>query len=224
MAIAQFDPPHKIPDSPNSSGTDSSEPEAQYQRKRRQPAKNLTPTLTTSLVVAIVRPDHTILRCDAVTDLDEFMLRLESVDCEPLVRRLVDLSGGNCSELQARTTLGWYKKFLFLAHAYPHISLSVSKEIDELWHLHILDTKKYAADCQHLFGYFLHHVPQDPFPEQRREMQETTRKLFVKHFGPTSEGLLRSEELSNCGRCSSCSNDIAGSRHAVVSQHATPSH
>lgn len=32
-------------------------------------------------------------------------------------------------------------------------------DVDEMWHTHILDTKKYAADCQRMFGGFLHHIP-----------------------------------------------------------------
>lgn len=32
-------------------------------------------------------------------------------------------------------------------------------DVDEMWHTHILDTRKYAADCRRIFGGFLHHVP-----------------------------------------------------------------
>ena len=32
-------------------------------------------------------------------------------------------------------------------------------EIDKYWHHHILDTQKYQADCQAIFGYFVHHFP-----------------------------------------------------------------
>src|SRR5262249_39319225 len=30
---------------------------------------------------------------------------------------------------------------------------------DRFWHMHILDTRKYAADCDAVFGHFLHHFP-----------------------------------------------------------------
>lgn len=33
------------------------------------------------------------------------------------------------------------------------------EDADLFWHLHVLDTKKYAQDCHMLFGRFLHHVP-----------------------------------------------------------------
>jgi hypothetical protein len=32
-------------------------------------------------------------------------------------------------------------------------------DVDIFWHYHILDTMKYAADCEQIFGYFLHHFP-----------------------------------------------------------------
>lgn len=32
-------------------------------------------------------------------------------------------------------------------------------DVDKFWHHHILDTKKYAQDCNNMFGYFLHHQP-----------------------------------------------------------------
>jgi hypothetical protein len=38
-----------------------------------------------------------------------------------------------------------------------HYPLSV--DMDEVWHMHILFTKKYDDDCRTIFGYFLHHTP-----------------------------------------------------------------
>ncbi len=38
-------------------------------------------------------------------------------------------------------------------------SVGPTREIDIFWHHHILDTQKYAEDCQNYFGYFLHHYP-----------------------------------------------------------------
>jgi len=50
-----------------------------------------------------------------------------------------------------------YRRFLFLtittADAVP------TKDVDAMWHQHILDTRAYARDCQTAFGFFLHHFP-----------------------------------------------------------------
>ena len=52
-----------------------------------------------------------------------------------------------------------YKRFLILSAKYPHLTLAPSRDIDRFWHTHILDTRKYAEDCDATFGRFLHHFP-----------------------------------------------------------------
>ena len=34
-----------------------------------------------------------------------------------------------------------------------------AKDIDEFWHQHILDTKKYRDDCKKIFGEYFDHYP-----------------------------------------------------------------
>ena len=48
---------------------------------------------------------------------------------------------------------------LFLARARFNRA-TPTRHVDEMWHTHILDTQKYAADCDALFGRFIHHVPE----------------------------------------------------------------
>ena len=52
-----------------------------------------------------------------------------------------------------------YRRFLALTLLHPTESLVVNKIVDEYWHQHILDTRKYADDCEKVFGFFLHHFP-----------------------------------------------------------------
>ena len=52
-----------------------------------------------------------------------------------------------------------YRRFLTLMKKYPHEQTSPLVDVDMFWHYHILDTMKYAADCEAVFGYFLHHFP-----------------------------------------------------------------
>lgn len=40
-------------------------------------------------------------------------------------------------------------------------TLSPSKDVDEVWHAHILHTIEYAGFCQFHFGRFIHHVPDE---------------------------------------------------------------
>jgi hypothetical protein len=52
-----------------------------------------------------------------------------------------------------------YKRYLKLHAKYPEMTLAPEQDIDRFWHMHILDTRKYAADCEATFGEFLHHFP-----------------------------------------------------------------
>ncbi|WP_426196018.1 glycine-rich domain-containing protein [Massilia sp. DWR3-1-1] len=52
-----------------------------------------------------------------------------------------------------------YRRFLCMMHMYPQEPIAPLVDVDTFWHYHILDTRKYAADCQQAFGYFLHHHP-----------------------------------------------------------------
>lgn len=35
-----------------------------------------------------------------------------------------------------------------------------TKLVDTFWHMHILDTIRYTADCIALYGEYLHHIPE----------------------------------------------------------------
>ncbi|OGB26666.1 MAG: hypothetical protein A3I66_03750 [Burkholderiales bacterium RIFCSPLOWO2_02_FULL_57_36] len=52
-----------------------------------------------------------------------------------------------------------YRRFLVLLAKYPGQSLAPPTEVDKFWHGHILDTMKYAEDCDNVFGCFMHHFP-----------------------------------------------------------------
>jgi len=51
-----------------------------------------------------------------------------------------------------------YRRYLYLTQILEQ-SVAPTKDIDDVWHEHILHTNKYAIDCQKLFGKFLHHFP-----------------------------------------------------------------
>lgn len=81
-----------------------------------------------------------------------------------------------------------YRKFLALNMVYPERKICPTGPIDEFWHAHILDTRAYAADCDKLFGQFLHHFPYFGMrgPEDRQNLEDTfqeSRELFIRHYG-----------------------------------------
>jgi hypothetical protein len=52
-----------------------------------------------------------------------------------------------------------YKAFLFLIGSRVKAEFVPTLDIDEMWHTHILDTRKYMADCALHFGEYIHHYP-----------------------------------------------------------------
>ncbi|WP_254700217.1 hypothetical protein [Trinickia violacea] len=80
-----------------------------------------------------------------------------------------------------------YRRFLKLAAKYPQMPVVPSEAVDDFWHAHILDTQRYAADCERIFGGVLHHNPyvgiDGPEDEARLlSMAEETNKLMASEF------------------------------------------
>ena len=81
-----------------------------------------------------------------------------------------------------------YRRFLVLNLLYPEEQLAVNRVLDDYWHAHILDTKKYAADCEHVFGKLLHHYPYFGLPGEADEGQNVpafgvTQRIWEETFG-----------------------------------------
>jgi hypothetical protein len=63
-----------------------------------------------------------------------------------------------------------YKRFLYaLAHKDTGDIISPpSLDVDEFWHQHILDTRKYRDDCETIFGHYMDHTPGLDSESQKR--------------------------------------------------------
>ena len=101
----------------------------------------------------------------------------------------------------------WYRRFLFLNFKHRDRSIVPTKTIDQFWHQHILDTQKYAADCEKIFGFFLHHFPYfgvrgEDDAVQLRDAFLETRQIFRSEFGEELP-----LEVSGSAECDSSSCD-----------------
>lgn len=83
---------------------------------------------------------------------------------------------------QACRVEGDYKRFLYaLAHKQPDDILSPpTQEVDEFWHQHILDTRKYREDCEAVFGHYVDHTPGLDREAQRRADQRR-QEIYAKY-------------------------------------------
>jgi hypothetical protein len=138
---------------------------------------------------------------------------VDALDLEPIVYKLMHPgSGGTAMTLaEADELIAAYRCFLKLCAWCPDEPVVPSRAIDEAWHTHILDTAKYAEDCNTVFGFFLHHFPYLGMrgPEDEADLHaayDRTCSLFLEHFGtdPRSAGGGR-------GDCEHCFGNTGGS-------------
>jgi len=139
--------------------------------------------------IAVERPltfeeSHALLQSDE--RMRAAVAKVAELDFSMLGRKLNEEHGWTrefCDEVE-----GLYRKFLALNVRYPGKKICPSGPIDDFWHAHILDTRAYAADCEALFGEYLHHFPYFGMrgPEDRANLEaafEESLNLFVLHFG-----------------------------------------
>ena len=114
--------------------------------------------------------------------IDEVMAVVNSLNFEQMNNKLIKTYGW--SEKDVSSTNKTYKEWLVISACYPDVPLVPTMKLDEYWHMHILDTKKYMVDCQLLFGSYKHHYPY--FGETGSDYSDKcfsfTKKLFEKHF------------------------------------------
>lgn len=119
---------------------------------------------------------------------------IAALDLSMIKRKLQDPEEGMgwtaevCDEVEVE-----YKRYLMLKKAYPDREIVPNQLVDKFWHYHILDTVKYAEDCQELFGYFLHHYPYFGMngPEDERALADAfsdTTALYQAYFGEPYAG------------------------------------
>jgi hypothetical protein len=61
------------------------------------------------------------------------------------------------SREHAQVALRRYERWLLLAQGHPGRPLSPTRDIDVMWHLHMLSPRAYWQDCMRLFGRILDH-------------------------------------------------------------------
>ncbi|WP_414622946.1 glycine-rich domain-containing protein [Calothrix sp. CCY 0018] len=122
------------------------------------------------------------------TDVRKFIGKLAHLDLQPIAYRLIHSNEGKWNLQQTKQAISRYRMFLLLIYLYPNSQLIPNQEIDKVWHFHILDTMKYAEDCEMLFAKFIHHFPYlgERGKIDRDNLQkgfEQTQVLFQEHFG-----------------------------------------
>src|SRR4030095_12304691 len=108
---------------------------------------------------------------------------IRKLDLEPVRRRL--MAKKDWTAAHADRLIEEYREYLALFYFHPGEELvPPSQELDDVWHEHILDTQRYAEDCQRIFGRFIHHVPGlEHGTDRHTEGLERTRRHWWQRFG-----------------------------------------
>lgn len=104
---------------------------------------------------------------------------IQALDLDIITRNMQTKCGW--SEAQTKRVEGQYRRFLFLCADDPTQTVP-SEELDRYREMHILDTRKYAADCMKTFGFFLHHVP-----NAMERVEGLTRIALIDRFDATKD-------------------------------------
>jgi len=131
--------------------------------------------------------------------LEQTITAIEALDLEPIKFKATRQEDGyGWSAEYAERMAQSYKCYLILQAKYPDATLAPDQDTDRFWHMHILDTRKYAADCEAIFGHFLHHFPYLGLrgEDDARALEvafEKMKTLLALEFGPQQhpEGAMR---------------------------------
>jgi hypothetical protein len=165
----------------------------------------------------------------SAADRQRLLDKIMALDLGPIKVKLMAPDGDAWDRQQVDRVETVYKRFLFLAVT-EKVQIVPTQEVDTFWHRHILDTRKYAEDCEHLFGFFLHHFPYFGMrgEEDQKTLQDSfasTCDIYERLFGtPYFEGV-----GANCGGCGTdcggqnCARDINDIRFKTMRPDLRPS-
>jgi hypothetical protein len=115
--------------------------------------------------------------------------QISELDLDPIKVKLMHPESGEGWTMEKVNAVEVeYRRFLYLMKMFPNEATAPLEDVDTFWHYHILDTIKYADDCQQLFGYFLHHFPYigmrgEDDKAALDEMGDRMRSLYESTFG-----------------------------------------
>lgn len=151
---------------------------------------------------------------------NQAMEKTNAWDFKLAVEKLLELKGGLWDSSRAQTAVLNYKRYMALTKALGGVQLVPNGDIDEIWHMHILDTRAYLNDCNELFGKFLHHFPYfGMLGEENRnqwlDVQSQSQSLWQELFGEALYG--PTLEAQKCPQVCPCNIDQISSGSSNIS-------
>jgi len=122
-------------------------------------------------------------------EMSEAMARVNILNFEQMNDKIAD--SYNWSKEEVSLMSDYYKKWLALHICYKNVSIAPNERLDQYWHMHILDTRKYMKDCDIVFGKYFHHYPYFGLEGDKQALSDgfdLTNVLFENHFSHTLVG------------------------------------
>jgi hypothetical protein len=82
---------------------------------------------------------------------------------------------------------------LLLIQLRPEAPVVPSPLVDEVWHNHILDTRRYRVDCMRMFGVYVHHAPSFGDGAQEKEELLQGYHAMLQRYSTALGSLARSD-------------------------------
>ncbi len=114
--------------------------------------------------------------------VQDALKKVREIDLLTIASSLLSRKGE--SEVNIDTLVDIYGKWLALRMTYGRLLTPPNSQIDEMWHEHILHTEQYFADCEYLFGTYMHHYPRNDSAVKEEELFqfERMKQLWNQHF------------------------------------------
>lgn len=131
-------------------------------------------------------------------------------DFKLAVEKIVEVKDGTWDLARAEDAVRNYKRYMAVTKALGGVQLVPNGDIDEIWHMHILDTRAYTRDCEQLFGEYLHHYPYfGMLGEENRSqwlaVQSESAALWQALFGQSLYGV--DQTAQKCPQACPCNID-----------------
>ena len=123
--------------------------------------------------------------------------KLKGLDLSPIAAYLMSKQNGyGWTRQRVFRAIRRYKTFFFVNYLYPQILLVPTLEIDQVWHCHILHTRRYRQDCEMLFGCFIDHDPESELQGEANQhnldaafaQTQALLALYERHFEESVSG------------------------------------
>ncbi|ASF93896.1 putative uncharacterized protein [Vibrio anguillarum] len=114
------------------------------------------------------------------------------------IQKLIESSPERWDLVRTKKAVLDYQRYMAVTKALGGIQLVPNGDIDEIWHMHILDTRAYMRDCDTLFGEYLHHYPYfgmlgEENQRQWLDVQAQSEQLWQRLF---DEPLYRNDSVA----------------------------